>query len=1044
MGKLVMGLLLVLGMGSAVSGEPENKGEDPLGHVAWRNIGPPNMSGRVADVEGVPGNPKIVYVGSASGGVWKTENGGITFKPIFDDQPISSIGDLALAPTNPDVIYVGSGEGNTRNSVSFGNGVYGSTDGGAHWTHLGLEETHHISRVLVHPSDPNTVFVAAIGHIFGPHEQRGVFKSSDGGKTWHKVLYIDERHGAADMDLNPHNPNVVFAGMWLFERKPWTHTSGSEEGGLFKSIDGGETWRKIGKGLPKLMGRIAVKVAPSNPKVVYVMAETNEGVLFRSEDGGESFSKINDQVSLVSRGFYYTDLRVDPTDENRVYSVSSRLYRSLDGGKNFDRFSASTHVDYHSLWIDPQNPDRMWQGQDGGIAVSYDRGDHWEPIRNMILAQFYQIYADNREPFYYVGGGLQDNGAWYGPVRTREPAGILSDDWRMVSFGDAYFMHPHPDQPEYLISESQGGGIVRTDMRTRAQEDISPQARRNDGGPVGELPYRFSWNAPIVGSAHEKETVYFCGNVVFKSEDFGDNWTRISDDLTTNDPAKTGEAGGPVWRENTTAEYHCSIISFAESEVKKGVLWAGSDDGLLHLSRNGGKKWKNLTESVGMPAFSPVSHVEPSRTKAAKAYVAYDRHMFDDFAAYIFKTTNSGKTWQRVTNGLPDGAWVWVVREDPKNPKMLYAGTELGLFASYDEGEQWQKLHLKNLPTVAIHDLLIHPRDNDIVLGSHGRGLWVFDDATPLQNFNEVAAAGKVYLFETRQAWRFPVKFTRYGMGDKKHRAPNPPYGALISYYLPEKLEPPEAEDKVKEARVKIEIFDGAGQLVKKIRKPEVEAGLNRVSWALDGALARPRKERQGGNEFRGPARGPYVVPGTYKVRLTVDGKIQERAVEVRMDPNIQVKTADLIAQHKMVSDLRDMISAVNDMLRISDSLSAQLKERETALKSLKMETGEECREAIKSFQEVLRAMQGNLAKEKGKTFWSQGNSLVNNLDELSDNVNGAFRGPSAAQQSLFKELKGELAEAHSSFNRLMETDLVALNKALAGEGASALFIAKP
>ncbi|MDJ0840625.1 MAG: hypothetical protein QNK37_29210 [Acidobacteriota bacterium] len=1034
---------------SAALSAQEEKKNDPLGQLTWRNIGPLNMSGRVADVEGIPGDPRVVYVGSASGGIWKTTDGGVTFKPIFDDQPIASIGDMALAPSNHGVIYVGSGEGNPRNSVAFGNGVYKSTDGGAHWQHIGLEETRYISRVHVHPADPDTVFVGAIGHIYGPNEERGLFKSTDGGATWRKTLYIDDMHGVSDMDIDLGNPNILFAGMWLFNRKPWTHTSGSEEGGLFKSTDGGESWREITKGLPKLMGRIAVKIAQSNPDVVYVMAESNDGVLFRSNDGGESFKKVYSRVNIVSRGFYYTDIRVDPTDENRVYSVSSRMWRSVDGGKTFEQFSQSTHVDYHSLWIDPLDPNRIWQGQDGGIAVTYNRGDTWEPIRNLPLAQFYQIYADNRDPFYFVGGGLQDNGAWYGPVRTREPSGILPDDWRLVSFGDAYFMLAHPDNPEYIISESQGGGIVRTDMRTRANEDISPQPRRNDGGPVGELKYRFSWNAPIIASPHDKNTVYFCGNVVFKSTDFGDSWTVISPDLTTDDKSKQGIAGGPVWEENTTAEYHCTIISFAESEKEKGLLWSGSDDGKLYISRNGGEKWTDITANAGMPEFAPVSHVEPSRVKSGRAYVGFDRHMFDDQTAYILVTENYGKSFKRIDNGLPEGAWVWVVKEDPKNPDLLYAGTELGLFASYDRGGNWQKLHLKNFPTVSVHDVLIHPRDNDLILGTHGRAIWVFDDATPLQQFAGVHKKGKPHLFDVRRAYRFPVKFTRYGLGDKVKTMPNPPFGALITYYLPEDMGPPKDKPKDKDAaaekpkpRVSVEILDSGGKVVRKLKKPGTAMGLNRVSWALDGALARARSDRDEGPSWWGPRRGPYVPAGSYKARLTVDGKSYETSIEVAIDPNVPFSKEDMEAQYVMTTTLRDLISEANDMLRMTDALEGQIGDRRETAKKLKLKD-KALTDALKDFEKQMKDLRNILIRKEGKTFWSQGNYLKDNLEELVRNVNGAYRAPFKAQQDLLVELTAEMEAARKAYADLTEEALTKVNNALESAGAGRLMTGK-
>jgi photosystem II stability/assembly factor-like uncharacterized protein len=1036
----------------------EEKEETPFDHLEWRNIGPVNMSGRVADVEGIPGNPNVLYVGSASGGVWKTVDGGLTFKPIFDDQPIASIGDLALAPSNPDVIYVGSGEANARNSVSFGNGVYKSTDGGQSWTHVGLENTRHISRVLVSPHDPDVVFVGAMGSFWGPNEERGVFRSTDGGATWEKVLYLDDKHGVSDMDIDPTNPNILFAGLWHFDRKPWTHTTGSEEGGVWRSVDGGDTWEKLEEGLPEgVIGRIGVKIAPSNPEVVYVIAESDEGTLFRSDNRGEEFKKVSDNVQIVSRGLYYTDMRVDPGDENRIYAVSSRLFLSVDGGKSFNRISQSTHVDYHSLWADPENPNRVWQGQDGGVAVSYDRGKTWEPIRNLPLAQFYQVFHDDREPFYVVGGGLQDNGTWYGPSRTREPAGILPDDWRMMSFGDAYWVVPHPTQEDLFLSESQAGNIVRTDMKTRQQIDVSPQPRRNDGGPVEALEYRFNWNAPIVASPHDPMTVYFAGNVVFKTQDFGDTWEKISPDLTTDAPDKQGEAGGPAWTENTTAEYHTTIISFAESPVEAGVLWSGSDDGQLYVSRDGGENWTNVIGNVpGMPEFSPVSHLEPSRTDAGTAYAAFDRHMFDDLHPHIYKTTNFGGTWTRLsTEGIPDQAWVWIVREDPKNTDLLWAGTELGLYASYDTGGSWQRMHLKNLPTVSIHDILVHPRENDLILGTHGRAIWIFDDATPVQQFSDEVASQQSALFPIRPAIRFPTRFTRYGMGDKSHKAPNPPAGALITYFLQEKIEEEkpgkkgeegedtekseESEEKgEKEERIKIEILDTAGEVVRTLdsKKLGKEAGLNRVAWNLAVDPARKRTDEEGERSFFRPEpRGPMVLPGTYTVRLTVDGESHEQPVEVGIDPMVAVSAADLATEFRVANELTAMQSAVNDGLRGLDSLKSQLEARRATVKLMKQELPEELESAWKEHDEAAMEIIDKLARNEDKPFWSQGPRLAGRLGGLFYEVDSQFAAPTAAQMDYFEELKGTYSEEMDALNRFFSIDVPALNALLETHG---------
>src|SRR3712207_3410930 len=453
-----------------------------------------------------------------------------------------------------------------------------------------------------------SVWVGALGHAFGANEERGVFLTNDGGRTWQRTLYVDAEHGVADLALDPSNPNVLYAAMWKFRRTPWTHTSGSERGGVFKSTDGGQTWKRLTEGLPKLVGRIGVAVAPSNPNVVYVITEAKEGTLYRSDDRGETFRNVSKQTSIVSRGFYYTQVRVDPQNENRVYAVASTLFVSIDGGRTFRSITGRTHIDYHALWIDPQNPRRMWQGQDGGVAVTYDQGETWEVVNNMPLGQFYQLHADNRLPFYHLVGGLQDNGTWAGPSRTREPAGILNDDWRMVSFGDGFYAFNHPEDPDLYLTEAQGGSIVRTDLRTREQQSVSPDPQ-GANGPVSEGKYRFNWNSPVIPSPHDKNTVYFGGNVVFKSTDFGRTWAPASPDLTTNDRTKQGEAGGPVAIENTGAEYYTTIISLAESPLRQGVLWAGTDDGNLQLTTDGGKNWSNLTPNVaGLPSGSPVSH----------------------------------------------------------------------------------------------------------------------------------------------------------------------------------------------------------------------------------------------------------------------------------------------------------------------------------------------------------------------------------------------------------------------------------------------------
>jgi photosystem II stability/assembly factor-like uncharacterized protein len=1009
--------------------------------LEWRNIGPADMVGRISDIEGVPGNPAVVYVGTASGGLWKTTDAGVTWRPIFDGQTVASIGDIALEPGNPDVIYIGTGEGNPRNSVSFGNGIYKSTDGGATWTHLGLEDTRTITRIVVSPKNPAVVYVGALGHVFGPNKDRGVFLSRDGGLTWDKVLYLDERHGAADLDIDPQNPNIVYAALWRFERKPWTFTSGSEEGGLFRSVDGGRTWKKTAKGLPKLIGRIGVKVAPSNPQVVYAMTESQEGTLYRSEDKGETFQLVSKDREIVSRGFYYTDLRVDPQEENRVYALASRLSVSGDGGQTFRRISSSTHVDFHALWIDPLNPARMWQGQDGGIAVSYNRGQTWQYVNNIPVGQFYQIYADNREPFYYVGGGLQDNGTWYGPSRNKEIAGIMNDDWRMISFGDGFHIVVHPEYPDLFLSESQAGNVLRTDMRTREQQAVSPQPRRADGAPGSELKYRFNWNAPLVASPHDPETVYLGGNVVFKSTDFGSIWKVISPDLTTNNPEKQKSAGGPAGFENTGAENHCTIISLKESPSQPGLIWAGTDDGNVQLTQDGGKTWQNVTKNViGLPPLSPVSAVEPSWTEAGTAYCAFDRHMLDDLHPYIFKTRDFGKTWTNITGNLPDKAFVWVVREDLENPNLVLAGTELGLFASFSGGTDWIKLHLKNLPPVAVHDILIHLRDNDLILGTHGRSLWILDDITPLQELNSAVLDQLLFLFDIRPAIRFSQRFTRYGIGDAAFLGPNPPYGALITYYLKEK--------PAQDTPLKLEILDGSNKKVRTLAKVPAEAGLNRIAWDLRTDGPRLRQEpRPAEDVFQSGPRGAQVPPGTYAIRISAGSLAAEKTVEVGLDPSLNVSREDLRLQHRTAVRLLEMQSILNEALRLTDGLKSQVEERKKTMQALGRNVKESTVRAVDSHLEKITALQKEISRSSGERALgvpSGGPRVLDRVSSLLGAIDGLNAAPTQAQVAFYGELVVEFREALDKVNEYLSDTAKELNSALESSRIPPVLVPEP
>jgi photosystem II stability/assembly factor-like uncharacterized protein len=978
-----------------------------LARLAFRSIGPANMMGRSTDVEGVPGNPDIVYAGFGTGGLWKTTNGGTTWQSLFDGQPTLSIGDLALEPGNPNVVYAGTGEANVRNSVSFGRGMFKSTDGGASWRFIGLGDTRHIARVIVSPRDPRTVFVCAVGHMSGPNDERGVFVSRDAGATWEKTLFVDDRHGCADMDVDPTNPELVYAAMWHFDRKQWTFTSGSEEGGIFRSQDGGRTWEKLGGGLPSLLGRIGVKVAPSQPNVVYAITESQEGYVWRSDDHGTTWRMTSDDAATLCRGFYYADLRVDPGDHDRVYSIACQLKVSDDGGRTFTRISQQTHGDYQGMWIDPLDPTRVWQSNDGGIAVSTDHAKTWRVPNSFPLSQFYQLHMDDREPFYFVGGGLQDNGNWVGPSRTREPGGILNDDWRLVSYGDGYYQTSHPDDPEFIVSESQGGMIWRTNMQTREQQDISPQPRRNDGGPVNELAYRFNWNAPLVASPHDGKTLYFGAQVLFRSRDFGATWDTISPDLTNNDTTRHGFAGGPALTEATTAEYYNSLLSVAESPVTPGVIWAGADDGNLHVTRNHGAQWRRVDGNVpGVGPEAVVSHVEPSRTAECTAYATFERRFMDDYRPYAFRTTDCGASWTSIAGNLPDMAFLQVLREDPTNPQVLYAGTEMGLYVSVTGGNRWFRVG-GNLPAVTVHDVKIHPRENDLVVATHGRGIWILDDASVFQELAE-AAAKPVHLFSMRHATRFATKtFKTTSLGDALFRGANPPYGAIIRYHLaaaPDSATP-----------VHVEVLGADGAVVRTYRTVPRAAGVNTMAWDLGHEPPRQRKPIDPDDadvSFFGAPSGPRVLPGEYTVRLTVGDVTEERPVTVRLDPTVDVTPEALAEQQRLALQLRDLQSAVNDTLRALDGRRAELVARKAAAEALPNDEGAEVAAALGEEIAAIDQLFDVLIKPVDRPYWSEGPRVANRIGNLLRKIEAVYAVPTTGQAALTVELAIELRQA--------------------------------
>jgi photosystem II stability/assembly factor-like uncharacterized protein len=973
--------------------------------LSYRFIGPAGMGGRVTDIESVPGKPEIAYVATGGGGLWKTMNGGTTWKPIFERQGTFSIGDIALDPQNPSTIWVGTGETNPRNSVSFGDGVYRSTDAGETWQFMGLGGTERISRILVHPKNSNLVFVGAMGHAFGAHPDRGVFMTSDGGKTWQKTLYVDDQHGVSDLDMDAENPNLLYAGMWRFERKPWTFQSGSEKGGMFRSVDGGLSWKKVEKGLPKLVGRIAVKVAPSRPEVVYVLAEAKDGTLFRSEDHGVSFTKVTDNYDIVYRGFYFTDLRVDPKNEKRLYALAFTVQLSEDGGKSWRDIAKNVHADMHAMWIDPVNPERLWLGGDGGVCSSKDGGEKWSYHNNIPLGQYYQIHADMREPFYHLVGGQQDNSTWSGPSQTKDAAGILNSDWKFVSGGDGFYALSDPLQPDVFLSESQGGRISRTDLRTGESKALAPSPR---AGLQTDSRYRFNWNTPIVASPHGKSTYYFAGNVIFQTSNFGKTWEPISGDLSTNNKTKYVPAGGAIFQEETTAENNGTVISLSESPVKAGVIWAGTDDGNVQVTVNGGGAWKNVAAQLGVSGEKVISHVEASRYAAETAFVSVDRHMFDDFKPYLFKTTDGGQTFTSIAGNLPEKAYVQVVKEDPKNPRLLYAGTELGLFVSFEGGMKWQRLELKNMPRVAVHDLLVHPRDNDLVVATHGRGIAILDDIAWLQQMDAQTLTQRAFLFPPRAGLRYTRRNAGNGLGDAEFAGPNPPAGVLLTYWLKEK--------PGKDQPLRLQIFDAANRKIGEVKNPPAEAGVQRAAWNLRWEAPKARKDVGGEAAETGPGAnlGSIVaLPGKYEAKLTFGEQIvSTQGFEVKMDPTVPVTAEELREQFQQSLRLRTMLAGTNQALRNLDQVKSQLEASEKLA-----DAAGKARIAVMKKEldvEILRFDSGVIrlrSVEKPR--------VLQEISALWQPVTAGNGAPTAVQVQAVNEVEGlyrQALEAHNQF----------------------------
>lgn len=1000
---------------------------EALKSLAYRSIGPTNMGGRVTDVDGIPGDTKIFYVSGADGGIFKTTNGGTTFTQLFDDQEYYSIGALTLAPSDPNVLWVGTGEGDPRNSVSYGNGVYRSDDAGERWTHLGLDGTERIKRIAVDPRDPDVAFVCAMGREWGPNEERGVFRTRDGGASWEKVLYIDEDTGCSDLDMDLSNPRILFAGMWTFRRLPWHFTDGGRQTAVYRSTDGGDTWQKLDVAGDAPMARIGVAIAQSDPTTVYVISEIPdlEGSLWRSDDRGETWRIVSTDPNINFRPFYYADMRVDPNNPEVLYALSGRLSKSKDGGRTWERIANDVHGDHQALWIDPLDSERVISGTDGGFQLSFDGGETFDIINNVTLSQYYQIFPDDQDP-YRVCGGLQDNGHWCGPSNSLNDPGILKDDWFTISGGDGFYAVPVPGSPWLIYSASQGGNILLTDTRTGANRRIHPYPKivGSAGDAIGEHRYRFNWDAPIHISPHDPATVYFGGNVLFRSRDYGNSWDVISPDLTTDDPAKQQSSGGDIYTDNTAAEFHTTILTIAESPVPPGVIWVGTDDGNIQVTQDGGGSWTNVAPNVrGLPAETWIAKIDASWHDAGTAWVAVDNHRLDDFTPHVWVTRDYGRTWSDLSAGLPQDDYVKVVREDPRNPDLLYLGMDRGMFASWDAGETWASIR-NNIPAVSVRDIKIQQEYNDLVVGTHGRGAYILDDLSAFQELPEANAdAEGAYLFTIRRATRWQVSDFDGNLGQREWIGENPPEGALIRYFMRE----------APEGALTLEISDGRDRVVSTSTLRDVHAGVNETTWDLrhTGAEPIPGEERGGGGGFFGfGGSGPLALPGTYTATLKGDGWERSRSFEVRGDPRVEMTNAQYQAQFDAVIALRELTTEINRSIGTAESVMKQLDDLAGTLSAMKDDEAliQEVRDADAAVQEVSDAY---LRRPPPRMNYRQRPRVSEELRSLMGAIANVEAPPTVPQIERLEQLRVETAEAIQALQVVLDTRIRALNEKL-------------
>jgi photosystem II stability/assembly factor-like uncharacterized protein len=1000
----------------------------------------------VLAVAGVPGDPNTYYFGAVAGGVFKSTNAGLSWVPTFDRESVSSIGAIAVAEADHNILYVGTGEACLRGNISYGDGVYKSTDAGRSWTNVGLKDSRHIGAVIIDPRNPDIAFVAALGHAYGPNSERGVFRTADGGKTWQKVLYKDENTGAIDVVFDPRNSSILYAALWQVRRQPWYFNSGGPGSGLYKSVDGGLTWKQLqGHGLPEgELGRIGVSVSGADSNRVYAIIEAKEGGIYRSDDAGNTWTRVNDDERYRQRAWYYMHIFADPKSADTLYVLNTGAFRSNDGGKTFELLPAP-HGDHHGLWIDPTNPQRLINSNDGGVTISVDGGKTWTQQNNQPTAQFYHVAIDNHWP-YRVYGAQQDNSTV--AIASYSDDGVIArQNWYEVGGGESGYISPDPRDPEVVYAGSDAAIITRYDHRTNQLQDVSPYPLDTSGNGADIQNYRFQWTEPVLVSAYDSNVIYSASQYVMKTSDRGHSWNAISLDLTRNDKSKQKPSGGNITLDITSVEYYDTVFALAESPLQKGMLWAGTDDGLIHLTRDDGKSWENITPK-DMPDWSMVSIIDAGHFDAGTAYAAIDRHKLDDFNPVIYKTHDYGKTWTRINNGIPAGAYVHAVREDPKVKGLLYAGTETGVYFSIDDGVNWQSLQL-NLPNSPIHDLAI--KDNDLIAATHGRSFWILDDVSPIRQASATIAGEDFHLYRPATATRlhFPDQVDR-----KRPVGDNPPKGAVFYYYL--KTKPGDKEE------ITLDIFDAQGNRVRHLSNLEANkneqppewpdqerpanllpasAGMNRFAWDFryDEPVQIPGAFYPGD-----PPRSPLVNPGTYQAKLTVKGRTQTAPLEIVIDPRIQnqVSSADLQQLFDLAVKTRQDINSLHRAVNQIRGLRANL---ETLEKWTSEGTpNSDVISSAKALDQKMVPVEALLVQVQMKS--SEGNlRYPNMLNEqyatFNDLIQGVDQAPTAPQLLVYDDLHGRLTTQLARWQEIQRTDVPALNDLMRKNGVPSLAV---